>query len=830
MKYWIPYLLALNLLFNLSLFMHDSHVSVIYLFSICKSMLVKSFLTQNPILSSAHIISTSHLHFLDPTSIHHFSIKSSVSFPGVMAYNSTHEYLNIVDRLTDVYNIPNNITDSLLGYLKFVYRSELEDRYSAPMLWIGMYIALASLVCILFMVADLLHGLRSRMLWVPSKYFTINSASLTAISIAMKLPVDLTGSMPGYVDQVAKLGSMAFMCTMMANLLPCLGTMDSNELLSNITALGILVITLVVNVCIQMQTGAVSISTHKEDPRIIQLTSPTHISTHPNPMMDSKYQKGHDIASKHIQPSPGKIVTVDELEKHVRNHWVMLESSRCLHFITACFNTTSASGVICVLVTILHTYTMSGTIKAMLAKDYDSDYRWSMLVILIVQSIGVLIGTIVPLSRCFATLSFEGFFSIHFKVFKVERYWTDKLNDWKQASIRLPFHSRRLNVVIETSKRLFIYICIQLQKGVVVLCKIIALIPLVFVMCVCYCWMPVFSLWISDANRNIKIYVLYFKNGMWVGERTVEGFSKSVNPLIQKGAKGQPNYLIKLIREKSTVGFHGVAVFDQTDDCNIPSVFTDIKSSNCWRLAVVTLTTIAVSLPEIEKEEVDCLLECVREGLLYVTLVEKNLNFMYDSQQAAETLWREISTNKWLRKELQNPAFQKSTAGQIVKWFRDNATHYLEGGSWNEDMHMLICVNSMYRITETILHTYNTIDDGTVSQKELFDSLSSMIADIIAACLTNLPQIIIMKCHYMSAIKERRTRVKDAAQLLGETTEIIRLLQDHRIPRMNPSDMPFLNKWRAYFRNPSSSDEGHASLLLDVSEPPRAVNYDPPRS
>ncbi|KAF5788455.1 hypothetical protein HanRHA438_Chr10g0477911 [Helianthus annuus] len=336
-------------------------------------------------------------------------------------------------------------------------------------------------------------------------------------------------------------------------------------------------------------------------------------------------------------------------------------------------------------------------------------------------------------------------------------------------------------------------------------------------MCVCYCWMPVFSLWISNANRNIKIYILYFKNGMWVGERTVEGFSKSVNPLIQKGAKGQPNYLIKLIREKSTVGFHGVAVFDQTDDYNIPSVpYPDIQSSNCWRLAVVTLTTIAVSLPEIEKEEVDCLLECVREGLLYVTLVEKNLNFMYDSQQAAETLWREISTNKWLRKELQNPAFQKSTAGQIVKWFRDNdATHYLEGGIWNRDMHRLICGKSMYRITETILCTYNTnIDDATLSQKELFDSLSSMIADIIAACLTNLPQIIIMKCHYMSAIKERRTRVKDAAQLLGETTEIIRLLQDHRIPRMNPSDMPFLNKWRAYFRNPSSSDEVSSFLFV----------------
>ncbi|KAJ0745410.1 hypothetical protein HanPI659440_Chr10g0398351 [Helianthus annuus] len=117
-------------------------------------------------------------------------------------------------------------------------------------------------------------------------------------------------------------------------------------------------------------------------------------------------------------------------------------------------------------------------------------------------------------------------------------------------------------------------------------------------------------------------------------------------------------------------------------------------------------------------------------------------------------------------------------------------------------MHRLICGNSMYCITETILYTYNTnIDDATLSQKELFDSLSSMIADIIAACLTNLPQIIIMKCHYMSARKERRASVKDAAQFLGETTEIIKLLQDHDIPNMNPSDMPFLKKWHAYLRD-----------------------------
>ncbi|KAJ0745356.1 hypothetical protein HanPI659440_Chr10g0397811 [Helianthus annuus] len=610
-----------------------------------------------------------------------------------MAYTSTKEYLNFVDLLTDDYNIPKNITDSLLGYVKSIYRSELEDRFSSPMLWIGMYIASASLVCILAMAADLVYGLR--------------------------LPVDLTGSMPGYVDQVAKLGSMAFLCTMMANLLPCLGTMESHELLSNTTAMCVLVITIVVNVCIQMQTGAVPISTHKEDLRIIQLTSPTHISANPSSVLpfiyvillvvllivhicsslanlkslqilEHKYEEGHYTAAKHIQPSPGEPVTVEKLHKHVRNYWIMAESRSGLHFIKACFHTTSASGVICLLVAILHTYTMFGTIKAMLAKDYDSDYRWSVIVILIVQSIGVVIGTIVPLFRCFTTLRFKVFFSIHFKVFKVERYWTQKLYDWKHTSIRLPFRSQRL----------FFNIWIQLQKGVVVLCKVIALIPLVFVTCVFYCfrclkWLlvKVVGIKLREKNENLELsedirpYVLYLDNGMWVGEKTLQGFSKSVTLLIQMGTRRQPRNLFRLIQQKSTLRFDGVANFDHTGHHHVPPIlssvpYTDVPSSDCWSLPLITLTTIALSLPELEKQAVDCLFKSVREGLRYVQLVEESLNCAYDLvsfQKAARTLWNEIKfEKKWLGNELRD-FDQVYTARQIVEWFRDKATHYLSG-------------------------------------------------------------------------------------------------------------------------------------------------------
>ncbi|GKC77553.1 hypothetical protein Tco_1128327 [Tanacetum coccineum] len=114
------------------------------------------------------------------------------------------------------------------------YYTYYGDSESEPMVWIGIYIAIASLVCTLAMAADLLHGLRNKKFWFPCKYFTLNAASITVITVAMKLPVDLTSEMPNYIDQAAKLGSLAFMCMSMVNLMPSLASMDNKTLLANI--------------------------------------------------------------------------------------------------------------------------------------------------------------------------------------------------------------------------------------------------------------------------------------------------------------------------------------------------------------------------------------------------------------------------------------------------------------------------------------------------------------------------------------------------------------------------------------------------------------------
>ncbi|KAJ0764651.1 hypothetical protein HanPI659440_Chr08g0294541 [Helianthus annuus] len=122
-------------------------------------------------------------------------------------------------------------------------------------------------------------------------------------------------------------------------------------------------------------------------------------------------------------------------------------------------------------------------------------------------------------------------------------------------------------------------------------------------------------------------------------------------------------------------------------------------------------------------------------------------------------------------------------------------------GSDDNSVFMSASANSMYRLTQTILVSYHANIDQ-VSQEELLVQLSSMISNILAACLTNLPQVIAMKCH-TSVIEKREASVQTTAQLLGETMQIINSLQDRKLPSLNLDELPFIDKWRDCLLHPS---------------------------
>nr|XP_043613801.1 uncharacterized protein LOC122585740 isoform X2 [Erigeron canadensis] len=730
-----------------------------------------------------------------------------------MDTGSTIKYVDLIIKV-----VPNDISVALMTYTGTIFRAELENNYTKPISWIGMYIAAASLLCVFAMAADLWHGLRNSKRWFPCKYFTVNAAFLSVISAAMKLPMDISSSMPGNVDQLTKLGSMAFLCTMMANFLPSLATMNSKELLTNITGLGVMVITLVVNVGIQIKTGVVSCKVYDQlYNRVLQrYYSKKPVATLPDihrnimiaavyctlllllliihvcsslailkskDMINEKYQKHFEEDFSNDTPLDTKMV-----QKHVTKYWIMAGSPQ---FVTVSFVTTSACGVICVLSTALHIRTLFWSIGSVKDRDYNSDYQGSMLVILIIQSIGVILGTIVPFCRSFAVLCFKvSFKSIKnhiIKVFKVESYWTDKLFDdeWKVGSETLPFRDYRGKVIIERVKFYFLIFCRAFQVGVVVTCKIISLVP-VFMICAFYCLKCLKDKGKADKDlEDLRLYVFHLQDDTEVSVTTLNRLSKSTMHLIKKGERQQPKGLLELIKKS----FEGVENFDRNQ---VKSLRSKVEGKDSWSLLVVTLTVIAASLPDIDTIIVDKLLESVREGLEYVAHVEESLNTTDDkvsnqthveeslnttrdkvsNQKAARTLWNEFKNKKtWFGKNMQQIASEKKTR-EIVQLFKDRGENNRVKEVKLDDKS--ICADSMYLVTNEILLSH-AIDQS--NPQKLFEHISQMISGILADCLTNLPKVIAMKCHNRE-IEKREASVQAAARLLGETTQIIKILQD----------------------------------------------------
>ncbi|CAN6712590.1 unnamed protein product [Malus baccata var. baccata] len=160
------------------------------------------------------------------------------------------------------------------------------------------------------MAADVIHGFRHWKLWFPCKFFSINATSLTLIGVAIKLSVDLNTPMPGYQDQLAKLSSSVLICTVMGNTMPSLGVMKNTEIMMNTIAFKILVITLIVNICIQLATGAIFVFCMEHAFIMLVLFIMMNFSALTIPVckryLEHKYNKRYQLALKDNRKETGK--------------------------------------------------------------------------------------------------------------------------------------------------------------------------------------------------------------------------------------------------------------------------------------------------------------------------------------------------------------------------------------------------------------------------------------------------------------------------------------------------------------------------------------------
>ncbi|KAH6795008.1 hypothetical protein C2S52_005485 [Perilla frutescens var. hirtella] len=708
-------------------------------------------------------------------------------------------------------------------YAKY-YDDLVQNHLDSPMTWVGMYVAAASAACSLAMAADAFNGFRSKKLWIPCKYFSLNAFSLTVLAVAMKLPVDITSNMKGINDKLARISSLVLISTAMGNFTTSLGSLENNEIILNSAALCILVTTIAGNVCIHLFQSVSIIYYDGGDALgeeigcsitmlvlLVTFFSSAVMVPSARRYIESKYNEIHKNVSKK-QVEWGEF-SGDELRIKVKKYWVMAASGSP-QFVMARSSISCTSGLMCLLLalTLVEAHVRLRLVYKQ-EKARSSGYRWTIDWILFVQSIGVALGTVAPLLRWFVASWFRnseiGPKSFRDE-FKIEKYWTLLLVEWRDRSLPSMIQHRQCRKLLHDSKVLLLNICIGVQILLVAASKLVLLISAKFgnavFLCFCHTNRP-------DSTRGSKSrdgteldfssYVLLLEGEAKLPEKILKNICNDVDKLIRIGEKDQPKNLMRLLKKSAT--FNGLRQFDSDQVLSLQSQ----EPPNCWSLPVVTLTSISIAVTNLTVDKVNQLLASVREGLSIVKLIEKTLDRngeLESIRKAADMVWVGVDLyGKWEEKDLRSTSVRGRThretlqnlaniAEKTVKSFTSEAEDILIQNPLNWPV-QVIAANSMYRITQTIL-VGNIKDNEHQTGDELFESLSIIIADILAACLTNLVQVITLKCH-RNTINERKESVGRAAILLGECKEILEILQQHELPSLDLEKAASIDQWRA---------------------------------
>ncbi|KAL0341508.1 UNVERIFIED_CONTAM: hypothetical protein Scaly_1813400 [Sesamum calycinum] len=688
--------------------------------------------------------------------------------------------------------------------------ADVEKQLEAPMPWIGVYVGAASLICTLAMAADTFHGFRSKKHWFPSKFFSLNATSLTLLAVAMKLPVDLTTRMWATTDRLAK------------------------DILMNVTALGILVITVIANVCvqiIQMRRFLFGRKMFAEEILaaasmlllLVMVASSAVMVPATKRYLESKYHEMLKMASdeQFLESMEEGNLVFDKLRLRIQKYWVMAETSSP-QFVIARSVTCTASGFVCLFTAlILVQAEIRMLIKYRTLNVTASKYGWSSTWIVLAQSIGVAVGIIAPAFRCYTAIKFKcsengkGSFKDEFKI---EAYWTQRLVEWKESSLPLQIRDRKWRKVLHNTKGLILTFLVKVQILIVLSSKGVRFLSFCFASPIFSCFHCITRLknlfgtstsrvhGISESESELRSeldlsrYVLLLEGEVELPQRIQINICNEVDKLIQTGKKQQPKNLISLLHKIGN--FRGLKEVDRNQ---VPSLHSQ-EPPKCWSLPLVTLTSIASAFPNIPKHKVKWLLQSVDEGLFYVNLIEKSLDKkgnLVNSRHAADAIWVGVELySKWQDNDLHETSRKggnsKETLQELSKQaemtiidFKREVKDFLMDNPLNWPV-KVIAANSMYRICQRLLMAYE--GDLLPTDEELFEQLCNMIANIMAACLTNLMHVIIMKCH-RKGIKDKEKTVRQAALLLGETEEILRILQQHTAARSNPDESEFIEKW-----------------------------------
>ncbi|XP_076896009.1 uncharacterized protein LOC143548821 [Bidens hawaiensis] len=183
----------------------------------------------------------------------------------------------------------------------------------------------------------------------------------------------------------------------------------------------------------------------------------------------------------------------------------------------------------------------------------NSVYKRSTILIAIIQTVGILLGSIAPICRCLYDSRFRSISTQNLKQFavlQVEDIWTRQMYGWK--IIRLSLLSSvgpRSRASVHGLKNLILIICIGFQKAVVVSCKVIGLVPIVlvnFVQFSLYYLKPTGSN-TANTNEDLSNYVLLIEGDTQLTQRTSNRIANSMKCFNKKAEKKQHGNLLNLL-------------------------------------------------------------------------------------------------------------------------------------------------------------------------------------------------------------------------------------------------------------------------------------------
>nr|GMD05872.1 uncharacterized protein LOC109157637 [Ipomoea batatas] len=387
--------------------------------------------------------------------------------------------------------------------------------------------------------------------------------------------------------------------------------------------------------------------------------------------------------------------------------------------------------------------------------------------------------------------------------YAIESFWTEKLVEWRQGSIPMRFKRRSIRKLLHNIKWLILTFCIGLQAMIVIcMLPLILLVNPLGKLINHYLGKNFHKNKASNDPRELEVdlncFVILLEGEKKFSKKLLRKIINRMDNHVEKGHKQRPQNLLSLL--KQSFSFDGVVSFDSN---RVPRLLSG-EPPNCWTLPVVTLTSIAIAIPNIASEHVDWLVSSVNEGLRYASLIDVlgEKRGLKSIKNAADVVWVGVELHrKWIDMDLERKIGDTSSTKDIIQDLADVAERIVMEFSSNDNIILVenplywpsnvLAANSMYRITRTIMLYY---ENNEYQAEELFRKLICMIADILAACLTNLPHMITTKC-ISNAIEERLESVRDGAIIFGETEDILKFFEEHKLSSVVPSQPLCIDEW-----------------------------------